>query len=60
MDAATMEVARLILRQESTLPETTPDESITCSGSNDYDGRMGIRISAIFVILAGSTFGALF
>jgi zinc transporter 1/2/3 len=59
MDAVTMEVARLILRQEPTLPETTPDEAITCSGSNDYDGRMGIRISAIFVILVGSTFGAL-
>ncbi|KAL4783143.1 Zinc/iron permease [Aspergillus varians] len=32
----------------------------TCDADNDYDGRMGVRISSIFVILVGSTFGALF
>ncbi|KAJ5805518.1 Zinc/iron permease fungal/plant [Penicillium pulvis] len=32
----------------------------TCSSGNDYDGRMGLRISSIFVIMIGSTFGALF
>ncbi|KAL4923058.1 low-affinity Zn(2+) transporter ZRT2 [Aspergillus undulatus] len=31
-----------------------------CDAGNEYDGRMGVRISAIFVILVGSTFGALF
>ncbi|KAL3474714.1 Zinc/iron permease [Aspergillus californicus] len=31
-----------------------------CEPSNEYDGRMGLRISSIFVILIGSTFGALF
>lgn len=36
----------------SAASDTTP-----CSTSNDYDGRMGIRISAIFVILVGSLFG---
>jgi hypothetical protein len=56
MDAA-MEVARLVLRQESTPPADTPDEAIQCEGQNSYDGRMGVRISAIFVILVGSLFG---
>ena len=28
-----------------------------CSPDNDYDGRMGLRISSIFVILVGSMFG---
>lgn len=32
----------------------------TCDAGNEYDGRMGVRISSIFVILVGSTFGALF
>ncbi|KAL2823694.1 Zinc/iron permease [Aspergillus cavernicola] len=32
----------------------------TCDTGNEYDGRMGLRISSIFVILIGSTFGALF
>jgi solute carrier family 39 (zinc transporter), member 1/2/3 len=28
-----------------------------CIGGNDYDGRIGVRISAIFVILLGSCAG---
>lgn len=28
-----------------------------CTSDNDYDGRIGLRISAIFVILLGSLFG---
>ena len=28
-----------------------------CSSNNDYDGRIGLRISSIFVILVGSVFG---
>lgn len=31
-----------------------------CDTSNDYDGRMGLRISSVFVILIASTFGAVF
>lgn len=31
-----------------------------CSSGNQFDGRIGIRISAIFVILAGSLFGEAF
>ncbi|KAK4545474.1 hypothetical protein LTR36_002824 [Oleoguttula mirabilis] len=31
-----------------------------CSADNDYDGRIGVRISAIFVILLGSFLGSWF
>ncbi|EKV07850.1 Plasma membrane low affinity zinc ion transporter, putative [Penicillium digitatum] len=31
-----------------------------CESGNEFDGRMGLRISSIFVIMAGSMFGALF
>ena len=30
-----------------------------CATNNDYDGRIGLRVSAIFVILLGSMFGGL-
>lgn len=55
-----MDVARLVLRQETgtTVPEEEP--AVSCNNTNDYDGRLGIRISAIFVILVGSTLGKLF
>ncbi|KAF9884301.1 hypothetical protein FE257_001879 [Aspergillus nanangensis] len=32
----------------------------TCDTGNEYDGRMGLRISSIFVIMVGSMFGAVF
>ncbi|OKL64030.1 Zinc-regulated transporter 2 [Talaromyces atroroseus] len=32
----------------------------TCDTANGYDGHMGLRISAIFVILIGSLFGSVF
>lgn len=51
-----MEVARLVLRQD---PGSEADTTPACEGSNAYDGRMGVRISAIFVILVGSTWGKL-
>jgi zinc transporter 1/2/3 len=31
-----------------------------CETGNEFDGRMGLRISSIFVIMVGSMFGALF
>lgn len=33
--------------------------TIECGGGNEYDGRLGLRISSIFVILAGSLIGSL-
>jgi zinc transporter 1/2/3 len=57
MATTAMQMARLVLRQETEGPETLPDEPVSCEGSNEYDGRMGTRISAIFVILVASAFG---
>jgi len=54
MDSTAMNIARLVLRQHSA------DTPIVCEGGNSYDGRQGIRISSIFVILVGSLFGAAF
>ena len=31
-----------------------------CASGNEYDGAMGLRVSAIFVMLCTSSFGALF
>ncbi|EAW11373.1 low-affinity Zn(2+) transporter ZRT2 [Aspergillus clavatus NRRL 1] len=39
-------------------PETGATPS--CDTGNEYDGRMGLRISSIFVIMVGSMFGAIF
>ena len=52
MDAALAQT--LFARDDDTSP--TP----TCEAGNKYDGRMGLRISSVFVILVGSTAGALF
>jgi zinc transporter 1/2/3 len=45
-----------------TLLARDADEGSTpsCEAGNEYDGRMGLRISSIFVILVGSMFGAVF
>lgn len=36
------------------------DKRDTCEPDNEYDGSIGVRISAIFVILIAGTFGAVF
>ncbi|KAL5115954.1 low-affinity Zn(2+) transporter zrt2 [Pleosporales sp. CAS-2024a] len=56
MDATAREVAQLVLRQDAGSEASRPQ----CESSNGYDGRIGVRISAIFVILVGSLFGAIF
>ena len=53
MDAAAMEFARLVLRQEG----AEADAPVACDPGNAYDGRMGVRISSIFVIFVGSLWG---
>ena len=35
-------------------------ETPQCDSGNDYNGEMGVRISAVFVILVGSLLGAWF
>ncbi|KAI9780162.1 MAG: hypothetical protein M1839_006999 [Geoglossum umbratile] len=36
------------------------EQPVACDAGNEYDGRMGLRISAVFVVLVGSMFGAIF
>ena len=33
--------------------------TVECGGGNEYDGRLGLRISSIFVILVGFVLGSL-
>ena len=56
MASTALDIARLVLRQDDGA-ESQPEEVITCGGDNEYDGRMGTRISSIFVILVASSFG---
>ncbi|PWW72566.1 ZIP zinc/iron transport family [Tuber magnatum] len=59
--AAAVELTGLALRQVVDGEVGEAEESAPkCGGGNEYDGRMGLRISAVFVILVGSTLGALF
>lgn len=48
--ATTMETIDRIFRRD--------DDTSSCANGNDYDGRMGIRIASLFVILVGSFIGA--
>lgn len=41
----------------ATLAKGASEVVVQCGADNDYDGRIGLRVSAIFVILVGSTFG---
>jgi zinc transporter 1/2/3 len=56
MASTALDMARLVLRQDEGA-ESQPEDVITCGGDNEYNGRMGIRISSIFVILVASGFG---
>ena len=38
-------------------PTAAATSAPACELGNDYDGRIGIRVSAIFVILLGSLLG---
>lgn len=49
---------------DAPVPTATADAGlgsvvVDCDSGNDYDGRMGLRISAVFVILIGSLLGTL-
>ncbi|KAF2007301.1 low-affinity zinc ion transporter-like protein [Amniculicola lignicola CBS 123094] len=51
-----MDLARLLVRQD----DGAGEGPVACGSGNDYDGRMGLRISSIFVIFIGSLLGAVF
>lgn len=48
---------QLFARNSATIAKRLDEVVVQCGSDNDYNGRMGVRISAIFVILVGSTFG---
>ncbi|KAF2476565.1 low-affinity zinc ion transporter-like protein [Lindgomyces ingoldianus] len=52
-----LDLAHLLVRQHDGTEEPSP---VNCETGNGYDGRMGVRISAVFVILVGSMLGAMF
>ncbi|KAL8906720.1 MAG: hypothetical protein Q9207_001846 [Kuettlingeria erythrocarpa] len=62
------ELTRVVARQvapSAIIPSAatsaaTAATELACEGGNEFDGRLGVRISAIFVILVGSLFGAVF
>ncbi|KAF2837088.1 low-affinity zinc ion transporter-like protein [Patellaria atrata CBS 101060] len=59
------EFAHLVLRQVATggddvAPDAGEEAAPECELGNEYNGRMGLRISSIFVILVGSCLGAWF
>ncbi|MCJ1301956.1 hypothetical protein MMC08_004757 [Hypocenomyce scalaris] len=63
------ELAYLVGRQVSAVANGSATTTTTLDGAtsipacvpdNDFDGRIGLRVSAIFVILIGSLFGAVF
>ena len=58
-----LQLATLVARQESADEATTTVPLIGqpgfCDTGNEYDGNLGVRISAVFVILVTSLFGPL-
>ncbi|VVT56558.1 uncharacterized protein SAPINGB_P005150 [Magnusiomyces paraingens] len=59
-DISTIFIRDVITNTTATDSDDSTASIDACSSDNDYDGRMGARISAIFVILVAGTFGALF
>ncbi|ETS83713.1 hypothetical protein PFICI_05589 [Pestalotiopsis fici W106-1] len=53
--------AALLRRQDAgDVPEEEPSTvTVECDSGNEFDGRLGLRISAIFVILVSSLLGAI-
>lgn len=59
--AALHDMAWLVVRDaDANATASDSDSTTTCETGNEYDGRLGVRISAIFVILIGSFLGAWF
>ena len=53
-------IANVVLREalpSASAAAATVDTTPACLSDNDFDGRIGLRVSAIFVILVGSLFG---
>lgn len=42
---------------ETAAATAAAETQVACDAGNEFDGRTGVRVSAIFVILVGSMFG---
>lgn len=55
------ELTRVVARQVAPSAVITGaaahTSAVSCDSGNEFDGRIGVRVSAIFVILVGSLFG---
>ncbi|KAL9580790.1 MAG: hypothetical protein Q9212_004287 [Teloschistes hypoglaucus] len=63
MTSTIQELAGVVARQvapSAIMSSAAAETHVACDLGNEYDGRLGVRISAIFVILVGSLFGATF
>jgi solute carrier family 39 (zinc transporter), member 1/2/3 len=49
----------LLRRQDAGAEEEPATVTVECDSGNEFDGRLGLRISAIFVILVSSLLGAI-
>ncbi|KAK4693354.1 solute carrier family 39 (zinc transporter), member 1/2/3, partial [Lecanoromycetidae sp. Uapishka_2] len=63
--SAVQAIANVVVREAYGTAAATSAAAATtskpiCFGDNSFDGRTGLRVSAIFVILIGSLFGAAF
>ncbi|KAL8846265.1 MAG: hypothetical protein Q9221_008638 [Calogaya cf. arnoldii] len=57
------DLTRIVARQvapDAVLETAAAETQVACDAGNEFNGRTGVRVSAIFVILMGSLFGALF
>ncbi|KAK9458061.1 Zinc/iron permease [Dipodascopsis uninucleata] len=55
-ESLTLRLMDMLVRRDDDDDDVTPE----CPSGNDYDGRIGVRVSAIFVILVTSSLCALF
>lgn len=59
MDTTASSAAEMDTPSDTSTLESGFTVTIDCSTGNEYDGRLGLRVSAIFVILVGSLLGTI-
>jgi len=57
MDTTASPAAEMDIPIDTSTPDSGFTVTIDCSTGNEYDGQLGLRVSAIFVILVGSLLG---
>ena len=59
MDTTASPAAEMDVTTDTSTPDSGFTVTINCSTGNEYDGRLGLRVSAVFVILVGSLLGTI-